>query len=95
MKNNMHTHSHTSQLFAPNKISIVVTSINLMSENMKKLSDMSVECGGEGMFMIADQKSTVPWSHPNIKYVSIEDQLKGEFSQLASLLPKNHYSRKN
>ena len=91
----MHTHSHTSQLFAPNKISIVVTSINLMSENMKKLSDMSVECGGEGMFMIADQKSTVPWSHPNIKYVSIEDQLKGEFSQLASLLPKNHYSRKN
>lgn len=91
----MHTQSYTSELFTPNKISIVVTSINLMSENMKKLSDMSVECGGGGMFMIADQKSTVPWSHPNINYVSIEDQLEGEFSQLALLLPKNHYSRKN
>jgi hypothetical protein len=95
LKNKMHIHRQTSELLTPHKISIVVTSINLMSENMKKLSDMSVECGGGGMFMIADQKSTIPWSHPNIKYVSIEDQLTGKFSELAMLLPKNHYSRKN
>lgn len=44
--------------------------------------------------VVGDRKSPITWNHPSCCYISITEQLNSEFT-IASLLPENHYTRKN
>lgn len=68
---------------------IVITTINKPTkaiEEFAKLSDFQ-------LIVVGDKKTPVDWAYPNVKYISIDDQIKSGF-QLAHKLPLNHYSRK-
>ena len=72
------------------KIFTVLTTINSPDE---RVSDWMKITGNETI-VVGDKKTPDTWHHPKCKYYSLEDQLNSNFT-IASLLPKNHYTRKN
>lgn len=69
---------------------IVITSINPPNEAIKKFAAMK----GFKIFVAGDLKTPHDWKHSNAVYLSIPDQ-KLKYAKLSSLIPKNHYARKN
>jgi hypothetical protein len=49
---------------------------------------------GNHTIVVGDKKTPSSWGHPKCNYFSLEDQLNSNFS-IATLLPENHYTRKN
>ena len=71
---------------------LVVTTINPPTEAIKTISEMAAN--GWSVIVVGDRKTPPNWSAPNIEYISIENQ-KELFGELATLIPYNHYCRKN
>jgi len=74
-------------------ISAVVTSIQAPTVAMKELANKLRE-SGEELILVGDRKGPATYPIVNCRFFSIESQLKSKW-QLASLLPEDHYSRKN
>ena len=72
------------------KIFTVLTTINSPDE---RVSDW-MKITGNQTIDVGDKKTPDTWHHPKCKYYSLEDQLNSNFT-IASLLPENHYTRKN
>jgi hypothetical protein len=68
----------------------VLTTINNPDE---RVSDW-MEITGNHTIVVGDKKTPSSWIHSNCDFMSLEDQIKSEFTT-ASLLPENHYTRKN
>lgn len=68
---------------------IVITSINDVTEAVKTYSQID----GWEVIVVADKKSA-KYSHENVEFLSIQDQLELPFNTVIST-PFNHYSRKN
>ena len=68
---------------------IVITSINGITEAIKKFSTIQ----NSRIIVIGDKKS-ISYEHPNVEFLSIEDQIKLGFESV-NTTPYNHYSRKN
>ncbi len=75
------------------KTSLVITTINSPNEVLRTYAS---ECAGRNIrFIVAgDKKSPQDFSLENCEFLSVGDQMELGFG-LASLLPVNHYSRKN
>jgi hypothetical protein len=72
---------------------VVVTTIQPPTKAMRDLGRVVQKCGGQ--FIVAgDKKGPFEYRLPNVEFLSLEQQLKMPFS-LMSLLPMNHYARKN
>jgi len=72
------------------KIFTVLTTINSPDE---RVSDW-MEITGNHTIVVGDKKTPSTWNHSKCEFISLEDQLTSEFA-IASLLPENHYTRKN
>jgi len=72
------------------KIFTVLTTINSPDE---RVSDW-MKITGTQTIVVGDKKTPTSWNHSSCKFFSLEDQLTSEFA-IASLLPENHYTRKN
>jgi hypothetical protein len=68
----------------------VLTTINTPDE---RVSDW-MEITGNHTVVIGDKKTPSTWNHSTCKFFSLKDQLNSDFT-IASLLPENHYTRKN
>jgi hypothetical protein len=68
----------------------VLTTINSPDE---RVSDW-MQITGNHTIVVGDKKTPSSWEHPKCNYFSLEDQLNSNFS-IATLLPENHYTRKN
>lgn len=71
---------------------IVVTTINPPTEAIKAISNLAN--AGWSAIVVGDRKTPSGWTAPNIDYISIEEQLE-LFGNLADIIPRNHYCRKN
>ncbi|XP_046850969.1 probable glycosyltransferase STELLO1 [Xenia sp. Carnegie-2017] len=69
---------------------IVVTSVSLPTEQVKKLSVID----GWRLIIVADLKTPKDWSHPNVVFLSVEKQKELGY-KTTSLLPYKNYARKN
>ena len=72
------------------KIFTVLTTINSPNE---RVSDW-MKITGNHTIVVGDKKTPTSWNHSSCNFISIEDQIQSEFAT-ASLLPENHYTRKN
>ena len=72
-----------------NKKSIVITSISTPTEAIKAFANLE----GYDLVVVGDRKTPPNWQHPNIHFISYQDQLKMN-DEFINLLPSNHYSRK-
>ena len=72
------------------KIFTVLTTINSPDE---RVSDW-MKITGNHTIVLGDKKTPSTWNHSKCEFISLEDQLTSEFA-IASLLPENHYTRKN
>jgi len=72
------------------KIFSVLTTINSPDE---RVSDW-MKITGNHTIVVGDKKTPDTWHHPKCNYYSLEDQLNSNFT-IATLLPENHYTRKN
>jgi len=72
------------------KIFTVLTTINTPDE---RVSDW-MKITRNHTIVVGDKKTPNTWDHPKCNYYSLEDQLNSNFT-IASLLPENHYTRKN
>ena len=72
------------------KIFTVLTTINSPDE---RVSDW-MKITGNHTIVVGDKKTPSSWNHSRCRFFSIEDQLNSDFG-IASLLPENHYTRKN
>lgn len=68
----------------------VLTTINSPDE---RESDW-MQITGNHTVVIGDKKTPSTWNHSTCKFFSLKDQLNSDFT-IASLLPENHYTRKN
>ena len=68
----------------------VLTTINSPDE---RVSDW-MKITGNHTVVIGDKKTPSSWNHTTCKFFSLKDQLNSNFT-IASLLPENHYTRKN
>jgi hypothetical protein len=69
---------------------IVVTTINPPTDAVKKLADLA----DWHVVVVGDTKTPADWAWPNVKYLSIDDQLALGFST-TQLLRTRSYQRKN
>ena len=72
------------------KIFTVFTTINSPDE---RVSDW-MKITGNHTIVVGDKKTPISWNYPTCYYYSFDKQLNSEFA-IASLLPENHYTRKN
>lgn len=72
------------------KIFTVLTTINCPEQ---RVSDW-MQITGNHTIVVGDKKTPDSWHHSSCNFISIEQQLKSEFTT-AKLLPENHYTRKN
>lgn len=72
---------------------IVVTTINAPTKAIRIISAI-VATKGWRCVVVGDKKTPVDWASPGIDYLSYDEQLL-QYGELASLLPANHYCRKN
>jgi hypothetical protein len=72
------------------KIFTVLTTINCPDE---RVSDW-MKITGNHTIVVGDKKTPISWNDPTCHYYSFDKQLNSEFA-IASLLPENHYTRKN
>jgi hypothetical protein len=72
---------------------LVITTIQAPTPAMYKYRDMLLDQGWI-IIVIGDKKSPPNYDLPGVDYLNIEKQ-KELFGDLASLIPLNHYSRKN
>lgn len=69
---------------------VVITSIYPPSQAVKDFARLpNWRC-----IVIGDRKSPSDWAHPEVDYYSLESQLQLPY-KLATLLPTDHYARKN
>lgn len=68
---------------------IIITSINGITEAIEKFSSID----NWKVIVVGDKKSC-PYTHTNVEFLTIEDQLKLTFKSIDTT-PFNHYSRKN
>lgn len=69
---------------------IVITTINHPTKAVIDFSKLK----NHQLIIVADQKTPIDWYLDNVHILSVGEQKKLDF-QLVSLLPDNHYSRKN
>ena len=72
------------------KIFTVLTTINSPDD---RVSDW-MKITGNHTIVAGDKKTPSTWNHSKCEFISLEDQLTSKFA-IASLLPENHYTRKN
>jgi hypothetical protein len=72
------------------KIFTVLTTINSPDE---RVSDW-MKITGNQTIVVGDKKTPNSWIHSKCEFFSLKDQLSSDFA-IASLLPENHYTRKN
>jgi hypothetical protein len=72
------------------KFFTVLTTINSPDE---RVSDW-MKITGNQTIVVGDKKTPNSWNHSKCKFFSLKDQLSSDFA-IASLLPENHYTRKN
>ena len=72
------------------KVCTVLTTINNPDD---RVSDW-MQITGNQTIVVGDKKTPSSWNHSKCEFISLEDQLKSEFA-IASILPENHYTRKN
>lgn len=72
------------------KIFTVLTTINSPDE---RVSDW-MKITENHTIVVGDKKTPSSWNHSKCKFFSLKDQLSSDFA-IASLLPENHYTRKN
>lgn len=72
------------------QIFTVLTTINNPDD---RVSDW-MQITGNHTIVVGDKKTPSTWNHSKCEFISLEDQLMSEFA-IASLLPENHYTRKN
>lgn len=72
------------------EIFTVLTTINNPDD---RVSDW-MQITGNHTIVVGDKKTPSKWNHSKCEFISLEDQLMSEFA-IASLLPENHYTRKN
>ena len=72
------------------KIFTVLTTINSPDD---RVSDW-MKITGNHTIVVGDKKTPSTWNHSKCEFISLEDQLTSKFA-IASLLPENHYTRKN
>jgi hypothetical protein len=79
----------------PNSFAVVVTTINPPTKSLIKVAQ-SAEKAGAQCIVVGDQKSEPAWQLDGTTYFGIEQQLSdNRIKNLASLIPLNHYARKN
>lgn len=71
------------------KKSIIITSIFEPTEAVQKFANIP----DHELLVVGDKKSPQGWQHPNVKYLSVEEQMDLNF-HLHDTLPYNHYCRK-
>lgn len=71
---------------------IVVTTINPPTKAIRRIGDLVAE--GWNCVVIGDRKTPKDWAYGSIHYLDFEAQQR-QYGGLASLIPANHYSRKN
>jgi hypothetical protein len=76
-----------------NRVFSVVTTIQKPTKAILGLL-VSLKKEGAALLVIGDRKGPASFDIEGALFLSLQDQLKSEFS-LARLLPENHYSRKN
>jgi hypothetical protein len=76
------------------KTALVVTSISGPNKVLKELASGSIENGWQ-FYCVGDKKTPHDFSIPGCDFISHEDQISNSPYRLSSLLPSNHYSRKN
>ena len=69
---------------------VVMTTINQPNEKVSDWFDITKN----KIIVVGDNKTPREWRHDKCTYYSISDQKKSEF-KISSLLPENHYTRKN
>ena len=72
------------------KIFTVLSTINNPDE---RVSDW-MKITGNHTIVVGDKKTPSTWNHAKCEFICLEDQLMSDFA-IASLLPENHYTRKN
>lgn len=72
---------------------LVITTIQAPTPAMYKYRDMLLDQGWS-IIVVGDKKSPPTYDLPGVNYLSIERQQE-LFGEIASLIPVNHYSRKN
>ncbi len=72
------------------QIFTVLTTINSPDE---RVSDW-MKITGNHTIVVGDKKTPSSWNHSKCNFTSLDEQLKSEFTT-PSLLPENHYTRKN
>jgi hypothetical protein len=68
---------------------LIITSIFPPTEAVKKFAEVP----GWKVVVVGDKKSPEDWSHPNVSFLSAENQLEFGF-EVTQHLPWNHYCRK-
>lgn len=68
----------------------VITSINSPTNSVEVISNIQ----DVNLIVVGDKKTPKIWSHPNVHFISYDDQIELNF-ELSNFLPVNHYSRKN
>ncbi len=72
---------------------IVVTTINSPTKAMHRIGDL-VRTEGWRCIVVGDRKTPSGWNCPGIDFLSFDAQTD-YFGELSSLIPANHYCRKN
>lgn len=75
------------------KSDVVITTISGPNEVLRTYADGCLK-HGMGLIVIGDRKSPANFELPGCRYLSIDEQLKLDFS-LPRMLRENHYGRKN
>ena len=68
----------------------VLTTINSPDQRVADWMQIT----GNHTIVVGDKKTPNTWNHAKCEFICLEDQLMSDFA-IASLLPKNHYTRKN
>lgn len=68
---------------------IIITSINGITEAVRKFADIS-DCH----VVVVGDRNTMKYEHPNVTYLDVSDQVELPFASTYTT-PYNHYSRKN
>lgn len=72
---------------------LVITTINKPTEALFKYKDILLDLGWR-IIVVGDKKTPTDFDLPGVDYFNIEQQCD-DFGELASLIPFNHYARKN
>jgi len=73
--------------------SLVITTIHKPTAALFKYTDILLDLGWK-IIVVGDKKTPRDFDLPGADYFNVEQQSE-DFGQLASLIPMNHYSRKN